>query len=95
MSEDAEARRLRYLRVKELWSGVGWVFEDFIRVEMAKLFATDTDDEKARENHYRRAKVAMELKGAMTSQLEEYENEQLVREHKEKMNVDRSSQPLN
>lgn len=95
MTEDAETRRLRYLRVKELWAGVGWVFEDFIRVEMAKLFDTAVDDEKARENHYRRAKVAMELKGAMTSQLEEYENEQIVREHKEKMNGDRSSQPLN
>lgn len=92
---DHEARRMKYLRVKELWGNVGWVFDDFIRAEMAKLFATDIEDQKGREDHYRRAKVAMELKGAMTSQLQEYEDSEVVREHKEKMNADRSSQPLN
>jgi hypothetical protein len=95
MSEDAEARRQRYLRAKELWANVGWVFDGFIKAEMAKLFDTSFGDEKKREHHYRRAKVAMELKGAMTSQLQEYEDSEIVREHKEHLNVNRSSQPLN
>lgn len=95
MSDDPEARRQRYLRTKELWANVGWVFDGFIKAEMAKLFDTGLGDEKKREHHFRRAKVAMELKGAMTSQLQEYEDAEIVREHKEKKNVDRSGQSLN
>ena len=91
---DAEENRLRYLRARELLDGLGWLFDGFIAAEMKAIYDSNIHDPKTREEAYRRAKVAGEMKDCLQRRLDEYENEQTVLKHKEAKNGTRE-QPLN
>jgi hypothetical protein len=91
---DADENRQRYLRAKELLDGLDWLFDGFIAAEMKKIYDSNIHDPKTREEAYRRAKVAGELKGCLMQRVDDYENEQTVLKHKEAKNGHRE-QPLN
>jgi len=94
MSDDTDEKRQRYLRAKELLDGLDWLFDAFIKIEMNTILTSNLHDPKTREESYRRAKVATELRGVLLTRVAEYENEQTVIKHKEAASG-RRNQPIN
>lgn len=80
MSDDKEAR---YLRAREVLQGAGWVFDQFVNGEMAKIMKSDPEDMTGREIAYTRARVATEIKLGLMAEVQEYQTDQQMLERKE------------
>ncbi len=84
MSE-AEAREQRYRRARELLAEAGWVFDEFVNAEMARLLKSEPDDMTTRELAYGRARVATELKMALMAIVEDHEADQHLKDRREQL----------
>ena len=73
MSDDREqmARRAR-----EVLDGAGWLFDDFVNAQMRRILISAPHEYKAREEAYRRARVATELKMTLEATLEQHQADQ-------------------
>jgi hypothetical protein len=71
-------------RAKEVLSGAGWLFDDFVNAEMHKVLASRPDERDAREEAWRRARVATELKLGLESLLEQYAADLQLQQRREK-----------
>lgn len=92
MSDD---RDTAYRKAKETLANIGWVFDAYIAAEMRSILESNPNDQNAREEAYRRARVASELKAGLMKPVDEYEDEMTVQKHKESKNGPREQQHYN
>jgi hypothetical protein len=79
MSDDRE-QQIR--RAREILSDDGWLFDDFVNAEMRKVLVSQPEDRDAREESYRRARVATEMKAGLESLIENYEADMRLKERR-------------
>ena len=82
MTDDNEQR---YRRAREVLSDAGWLFDDFVNNEMRRVLTSDPDDMTTREIAYNRARVATEVKAALSSLVDEYEADIQLKERREQL----------
>ena len=70
-------------RAREVLSEAGWLFDDFVNAEMRKVLFSRPDESAAREEAYRRARVATELKAGLESLIEACEADRRLQERRE------------
>lgn len=68
-----EGREQKYRRAREVLADAGWLFDDFVNSEMRRVLTSDPDDMTTREIAYNRARVATEIKAALSSLVDEHE----------------------
>lgn len=83
MSDDPDTA---YRKAKETLGNIGWVFDAFIAAEVRSILASNPNDAHAREEAYRRARVASEMKAGLLKPITEYEDDMTVLKHKEAKN---------
>jgi hypothetical protein len=66
-------REQQIRRVREVLSDAGWLFDDFVNHEMRKVLVSQPEERDQREEAYRRARVATEMKAGLESLIETYE----------------------
>jgi hypothetical protein len=66
-------REQQVRRAREVLSDAGWLFDDFVNAEMRKVLVSKPDERDAREEAYRRARVATEMKAGLESLIENHE----------------------
>jgi hypothetical protein len=66
-------REQQVRRAREVLSEAGWLFDDFVNAEMRKVLVSAPDERDGREEAYRRARVATEMKAGLESLIETYE----------------------
>ena len=71
-------------RVREVLSDAGWLFDDFVNNEMRKVLVSQPEERDQREEAYRRARVATEMKAGLESLIETYEADALMKERRDK-----------
>lgn len=81
-----EDREYQYKRAKEVLDSAGWVFDAYVNEHTRRWLTSAPTDEAARAEAYMRARVATELKLELLHEVEAYEADKQVREHKEKLN---------
>jgi hypothetical protein len=81
MTEDRE-QQIR--RAREVLADAGWLFDDFVNTEMRKVLMSPPEDRDQREEAYRRARVATELKAGLESLVETYEADARLKERRER-----------
>jgi hypothetical protein len=73
-SDDLRAGREQQIRrAREVLSDAGWLFDDFVNNEMRKVLVSQPEERDQREESYRRARVATEMKAGLESIIENYE----------------------
>ena len=82
MTDDNEQR---YRRAREVLADAGWLFDDFVNNEMRRVLTSDPDDMTTREIAYNRARVATEVKAALSSLVDEYEADIQLKERREQL----------
>ena len=78
MTDEQQIRRAR-----EVLSGAGWLFDDFVNAEMRKVLVSEPGERDQREEAYRRARVATEMKAGLESLIESYEADVRLKERRE------------
>jgi len=81
MSDRVTQDRMR--RAREVLSEAGWLFDDFVNAEMRKVLLSQPDEGAAREEAWRRARVATEMKAGLESLIEAYEADVRLHERRE------------
>jgi hypothetical protein len=76
-------------RAREVLEGAGWLFDDFVNAEMRKVLMSRPDERDAREEAYRRARVATELKAGLEALIESHEADKRLQERREKQQENR------
>jgi hypothetical protein len=79
MTDEQQIRRAR-----EVLSGAGWLFDDFVNAEMRKVLVSEPEERDQREEAYRRARVATEMKAGLESLIETYEADARLKERRER-----------
>ena len=74
MTDDRE-QQIR--RAREVLADAGWLFDDFVNAEMCKVLLSQPGESEAREEAWRRARVATEMKAGLESLIETYDAERL------------------
>jgi hypothetical protein len=77
------ARRRLIRRAREVLSDAGWLFDDFVNNAMRKVLVSQPEERDQREEAYRRARVATELKAGLESLIETYEADARLKERRE------------
>jgi hypothetical protein len=73
-SEDLRAGREQQIRrAREVLSDAGWLFDDFVNNEMHKVLVSHPEERDQREEAWRRARVATEMKAGLESLIEAHE----------------------
>ena len=75
-------REQQIRRAREVLSDAGWLFDDFVNNEMRKVLVSQPEDRDAREEAYRRARVATEMKAGLESLIETYEADARLKERR-------------
>ena len=75
-------REQQICRAREVLSDAGWLFDDFVNNEMRKVLVSQPEDRDAREEAYRRARVATEMKAGLESLIETYEADARLKERR-------------
>jgi hypothetical protein len=70
MTDDRE-QQVR--RAREVLSDAGWLFDDFVNDEIRKVLVSQPEERDQREESYRRARVATEMKAGLESLIGTYE----------------------
>ena len=70
MTDDRE-QQIR--RAREVLADAGWLFDDFVNAEMRKVLLSQPGESEAREEAWRRARVATEMKAGLESLIETYD----------------------
>ena len=86
---DAEGRRVRARRARELLDGASWLFDEFMSEETRALL--DANDTAEREEHHRNIRVAADLKGRLMQIVQTQEAEDTIngRKHRDDPGTDR------
>jgi hypothetical protein len=79
-------REQQLRRAREVLSGAGWLFDDFVNAEMRKVLVSKLDERDAREEAHRRARVAAEMKASLESLIENYEADLRLQERRDRQN---------
>jgi hypothetical protein len=77
-------REQQIRRAREVLSDAGWLFDDFVNNEMRKVLVSQPEEHDQREEAWRRARVATEMKAGMESLIETYEADMRLKERREK-----------
>ena len=80
MTDDRE-QQIR--RAREVLSDAGWLFDDFVNAEMRKVLLSQPGESEAREEAWRRARVATEMKAGLESLIETYDADSRLKERRE------------
>ena len=70
---ESENREQQIRRAREVLADAGWLFDDFVNAEMHKVLVSQPEERDAREEAWRRARVATEMKAGLESLIETYE----------------------
>jgi hypothetical protein len=81
--ESSDAREQQIRRAREVLSDAGWLFDDFVNAEMRKVLVSQPEEREAREEAWRRARVATEMKAGLESLIESYEADARLKERRE------------
>ena len=65
-------------------SDAGWLFDDFVNNEMRKMLVSQPEERDQREEAWRRARVATEMKAGLESLIETYEADMRLKERRER-----------
>jgi hypothetical protein len=79
---DAEERRLRALRAREVLNGAGWLFEEYISDLTRDLLGTDPDESEKREQFFHQIDAAAQLRGRLEQIIETQAAHEKVNERK-------------
>jgi hypothetical protein len=83
-SDQLRARREQQIRrAREVLSDAGWLFDDFVNAEMRKVLVSQPGERDLREEAWRRARVATEMKAGLESLIESYEADARLKERRE------------
>ena len=77
-------REQQLRRAREVLSEAGWLFDDFVNAEMRKVLMSRPDEREAREEAWRRARVATEMKAGLEALIEAHEADRRLQERREK-----------
>ena len=80
MTDDRE-QQIR--RAREVLADAGWLFDDFVNAEMRKVLLSQPGESEAREEAWRRARVATEMKAGLESLIETYDADSRLMERRE------------
>jgi len=80
---DQLSREQQIRRAREVLSDAGWLFDDFVNAEMRKVLVSQPEDRDQREEAYRRARVATEMKAGLESLIETYEADARLKERRD------------
>jgi hypothetical protein len=69
-------------RAREVLSDAGWLFDHFVNAEMRKVLVSQPEERDQREEAYRRARVATEMKAGLESLIENYEADMRLKERR-------------
>jgi hypothetical protein len=85
MTDDREQqiREQQIRRAREVLSDAGWLFDDFVNAEMRKVLVSQPGERDLREEAWRRARVATEMKAGLESLIESYEADSRLKERRE------------
>ena len=83
---DQAAREQQIRRAREVLSAAGWLFDDFVNNEMRKVLVSQPGEHEQREEAWRRARVATELKASLESLVETYEADERLKERRDQLN---------
>jgi hypothetical protein len=76
-------REQQIRRAREVLLDAGWLFDDFVNNEMRKVLVSQPGEHGQREEAWRRARVATEMKAGLESLIESYEADARLRERRE------------
>jgi hypothetical protein len=83
MTDDSsDAREQQIRRAREVLSDAGWLFDDFVNAEMRKVLVSQPEERDLREEAWRRARVATEMKAGLESLIETYEADVRLKERR-------------
>lgn len=94
MTDDAlnqASREQQIRRAREVLSDAGWLFDDFVNSEMRKVLVSQPEERDQREEAYRRARVATEMKAGLESLIETYEADMRLTQRREHTPTRRTS----
>ena len=80
MTDDRE-QQIR--RAREVLADAGWLFDDFVNAEMRKVLLSQPGESEVREEAWRRARVATEMKAGLESLIETYDADSRLKERRE------------
>jgi len=83
-------REQQIRRAREVLSDAGWLFDDFVNNEMHQVLVSQPEERDQREEAWRRARVATEIKAGLESLIENYEADARLKERREQRNDKRS-----
>ena len=75
-------REQQIRRAREILSDAGWLFDDFVNNEMRKVLVSQPEERDQREEAWRRARVATEMKAGLESLIETYEADMRLKERR-------------
>ena len=81
---DQAGREQQIRRAREALSDAGWLFDDFVNNEMRKMLVSQPEERDQREEAWRRARVATEMKAGLESLIETYEADLRLKERRER-----------
>lgn len=81
---DQAGREQQIRRAREALSDAGWLFDDFVNNEMRKMLVSQPEERDQREEAWRRARVATEMKAGLESLIETYEADMRLKERRER-----------
>lgn len=78
-----EEKRIHAQRAREVIDGAGWVIDAYVKKLTAGWINTKTDAPlEIREDIHRRIRVALELKADLAAIITEYDNDEVLRERR-------------
>lgn len=86
---DGAGREQQIRRAREVLSGAGWLFDDFVNNEMRKVLVSQPEERDQREEAWRRARVATEMKAGLESLIETCEADMRLKERRERPSTPR------
>jgi hypothetical protein len=86
---DQISREPQVRRAREVLSDAGWLFDDFVNNEMRKVLVSQPEERDQREEAYRRARVATEMKAGLESLIESYVVDARLKEWRDRSLGDR------
>lgn len=81
MSDELEQKRRRALQAREAIEGAGWVFDTYVRKLTAQWI--NEEGQGRREELHSRVRAALELKAELAAIINEADNDEVLREHRQ------------
>ena len=72
-------REQQVRRAREVLADAGWLFDDFVNAEMRKVLMSRPDEREAREEAWRRARGAPEMKAGLEALVEAHDADERLR----------------